>query len=201
MRSFVFKIVHKCANCTKNYKLADYRKGTKILKNCITCRKYNREYLHKNKCIHDKIKYRCKDCNGKGFCIHDKPKYTCKDCNGKGICGHNRQKYDCKICGDSLEITIRNMLHSSKQKDKKYNRLDELNFINYDYVKNLILESNNKCCYCRCNIQYIKFEHNLATIERLDNNIGHIIGNCTIACKMCNLTKFGNYYHLFNFLF
>ena len=170
----VFKIIKKCSNCKINYKLADYRKEDKLLKHCIKCRNSKNKSINKNKCIHDKIKYQCKDCNGLGVCIH------------------NRLKYQCKICGDALDITIKNMVRQSKSNDKIKNRFDELNFINYLYVKNLIVHSNNKCYYCSCDLQYIKYDFNLATIERLNNDLGHNIGNCAIACLKCNFSRVGN---------
>ena len=40
-------------------------------------------------------------------------------------------------------------------------------------------------------LQYIEYNETLATIERLDNNIGHIKSNCVIACKDCNISGIG----------
>ena len=207
----VFKIIKKkCSNCKINYKLADYRKEDKIFKCCIKCRNSNKKTRIKTKCIHDRQEYRCldcngsgicihnkqkshcKDCNGSSICIHDKEKYNCKDCNGFGICIHNKNKSYCKLCGDALVITIKNMVKNSKDSDIKYNRFDELNFINKLYVKNLIVHSNNKCYYCFCDLQYIKYDINLATIERINNDLGHNIGNCVIACRKCNFSRVGN---------
>ena len=71
-------------------------------------------YTHK-KCEHNKQKYFCKDCGGKGYCNHGKlrhncnecstskcehgkQKYYCKDCGGKSYCEHNRNKKDCTVC-------------------------------------------------------------------------------------------------------
>ena len=50
-------------------------------------------------CIHDRVKYMCKECGGKGICEHNRVKYTCKECGGKGICKHDKQKHFCKECG------------------------------------------------------------------------------------------------------
>ena len=72
-----------------------------------------------NKCLHGKVKYYCKDCEGSQICSHNRRKtrcrecnggsicehkrvrYLCKDCVGKGICSHGRQKFFCKDCGGS----------------------------------------------------------------------------------------------------
>lgn len=72
----------------------------------------------KERCIHGKQIYRCRECgNGKAFCKHNKRKETCivcvgsqicihfrrketcKECRGKGICEHNRRKETCRECG------------------------------------------------------------------------------------------------------
>ena len=50
------------------------------------------------KCIHNKRKYECKDCNKKLICIHNKNKKYCKECGGSRICIHNKIKQSCKIC-------------------------------------------------------------------------------------------------------
>ena len=41
-------------------------------------------------------------------------------------------------------------------------------------------------------IQFLLYQTNLGTVERLDNNLGHIKGNCVIACRTCNFGKVGN---------
>lgn len=41
-------------------------------------------------------------------------------------------------------------------------------------------------------MQFIKFQEDLCTIERLDNNIGHIKSNCVLACyPKCNVRRVG----------
>jgi len=143
-------------------------------------------------CHHNKSKSQCRDCGGSAICIHNKFKTNCRDCGGSAICIHNKFKPECKECKNPIHITIKRMIYSSKANDIKYNRYDELNYVNYDYLKNLILESNDRCCYCQCEIQYKYYTDNLGTIERLNNNIGHNIGNCKIACRKCNYSKIGS---------
>jgi hypothetical protein len=63
------------------------------------------------KCIHDKIKYYCKDCGGKGICEHNRRKHNCKECGGSQICEHNKRKSDCKEC-DGSQICEHNKLKS-----------------------------------------------------------------------------------------
>jgi len=182
----------KCTSCKKNYDLEHYQKGNRILKLCLNCRNIAKKSKIKTKCIHGRIKYQCKECSGLGFCIHNKRKSQCRDCDGCGFCPHNNHKYDCKECNNPVDITIKRMINKSRKTDIKYNKYDELNFVNYDFLKNLILESNDRCLYCQCELQYIHFNNSLATIERLNNNLGHTIGNCKIACKKCNISKVGS---------
>jgi hypothetical protein len=143
-------------------------------------------------CIHNRQKNQCKDCGGASICIHNRRKNQCKDCGGSSICIHNRQKNKCKDCGNEVQKTIKKMIYASKYTDKKCKRYEEYKFVDYDYVKELIEKSEDKCYYCICQLQYIIYQGDLATIERLDNSLGHIKGNCVIACKKCNISKVGN---------
>jgi len=207
----VFKIIKKeCSSCKKNYKLVDFRKGDKLLKTCLKCRDSVKKAENKSKCVHDRRKSICKDCGGDGICIHNRQKYQCLDCGGSSFCQHNIYKYrcidcggssicihnkrkdNCKLCSDPIDITIKQMINHSKQKDKKYNRYDETNFVDYLFLKNLIDNSNNKCYYCQCDLQYIHYNHTLGTIERINNTLGHIKSNCVICCRTCNYTRVGS---------
>jgi hypothetical protein len=163
-----------CNRCKKTKNIIDFTKGNNILKSCYNCREIFKKSRNKTKCIHNIVKY------------------YCKICNGSKICEHNKVKYKCKICGDEIKITIRHMLASSKKTDKQHNRYDLTNFIDKCFVKNLIEDCEDKCYYCKCELQYINYTDNLATIERIDNKLGHIKGNCVIACKSCNISKVGN---------
>ena len=164
----------KCSNCKRTTNVSDFKKDGKVLKTCIKCRMSKLKSNTKNKCLHKKQKHNCIECNGSGICIHKK------------------QKHNCKVCGDEIKITIQNMIKHSKEKDKKYNRYDIVNFIDKCFLKNLIEDCNDKCYYCQCNLQYIVRQSNLATIERIDNSIGHIKSNVVIACFHCNCKKISN---------
>jgi len=164
----------KCTHCKKNYDLEHYTKGNKILKTCLKCRNCYKKSQNKTKCIHGKKKALCKDCGGVGICIHSK------------------QKSGCKLCSNPLDITIKHMIRSSKQQDKKKNRYNESEFVDYQYLFNLIDIFNDECYYCECRLQYTNFTNNLATIERLNNGIGHNKKNVVIACKKCNIGRVGS---------
>ena len=143
-------------------------------------------------CPHDKIKAQCIDCGGVNVCIHGKFKPQCRECDGCSFCPHKLRKTQCKSCRDPIHITILNMIQSSKQTDKKKNRYDESEFVDYQYLFNLIDISNDECFYCECKLQYIEFANNMATIERLDNDIGHNKKNIVIACRSCNYSNIGH---------
>ena len=198
-----------CNRCNKNKIVEDFiSKSGKVFKRCIRCREQDKKNRIKNRCPHNKKKYNCIDCGGDGICPHKKKKQSCRECGGSyicehnkikhqckecGICEHNKRKRTCKECGNELHLTIQNIVKYSRAKDKKNNIYDENNFIDYDYVKNLIIESNDKCCYCEIQLQFIHYDKDLATIERINNSLGHIKGNCLIACKLCNCAKVGDY--------
>ena len=164
----------KCSKCKKNYDLEHYTKGDKILKSCLKCRNNVKKSRIKNKCRHNKIKYVCIDCRGSSICIHSK------------------EKSHCKLCNNPIDITIKYMISNSKKKDKKKNRYNETEFVDYQYLFNLIDISNDICYYCDCLLQYTNYSRNLATIERLDNVIGHTKNNVVIACRTCNLSNIGH---------
>jgi hypothetical protein len=90
-------------------------------------------------------------------------------------------------------VTIRNMISSSIQKDRKYNRYDANNFIDRCFLEGLIEEYTH--CYwedCKVKLQYVEYRHDLGTIERLNNSIGHPKSNCVLACFKCNCMRKSN---------
>ncbi len=169
--------IRKCVHCCKMLPLSkEYFKVKKngFTKNCITC-------LDKQVC-YDK----------QNICEHGKSRFKCVDCDGISICEHNRQRGSCKRCSDPIPITVSIMINSAKKNDKKYNRFDEVNFVDYNHVKTMIQKSEDQCYYCSCELQYIDRSDNLGSLERLDNDIGHTKGNCVIACLKCNLSCVGD---------
>lgn len=166
--------IRKCTSCKKNYNLEHYRKGTKILKQCLNCRNIKLKSINKTKCVHGRQKDKCKLCGGVGICIHGK------------------RKDQCKLCKNPLDITIKHMIGNSKRQDKKNNIFNESEFVDYEYLKNLIDITNDICVYCDCPLQYTYFTSNLATIERINNELGHIKSNVLISCHRCNVSKIGS---------
>ena len=53
----------------------------------------------KNRCLHHRLRSKCKDCGGGSICQHQRQRSKCKDCGGGSICQHQRQRSTCKDCG------------------------------------------------------------------------------------------------------
>lgn len=205
------KLFKRCPRC-KSHREENtfYNIKGRLLKTCFKCRDTVKKQRDKNKCEHNRQKNKCKDC-GTGYCKHNRLKYTCKDC-GTGYCKHNRQKGQCKECGtghckhnkqhahckkckDPVKITIKRWLLKCKQTDKKKKIYDRINFIDKIFLKNLVEDINN-CVYCKVKLTYEgNRPHNLATIERVNNNKGHIKSNCLLACFKCNNKRSNRYTH------
>ena len=148
-------------------------------------------------CPHNKRKPQCKECGGSQICSHNREKNHCKKCEGSQICSHNREKNHCKKCSDPIKITIKQWIFNSRQYDKMRNIYDADRFIDKCFLEGLV-EDYKQCYYGDCqdavglgpvNLQYTEYRNDLATIERLDNSIGHIKSNCVLCCLKCNNLK------------
>ena len=141
-------------------------------------------------CPHSKRKSRCKECEGSQICPHNRLKYQCKECGGTQICPHNRQKAHCKKCSDPIKVNVEQWIFSSRKKDKMNNIYDADIFIDNCFLEGLV-EDYKQCYYgdFEVNLQYTEYQDDLATIERLDNSIGHIKSNCVLCCMKCNKSK------------
>jgi len=190
----IIKIEHimsrdiRCPKCKCFRFEEDFLKNGRRLKTCIKCRDNSRRYKLKNKCPHDRQKQKCRDCGGIGICRHNRQKYKCIECGGSDICPHNLQRQWCKTCSGPVKVSIQGWIMNTKQSDKKYNRYDADRFIDKCFLKELVKDYPN-CYYCEVELQYINNNDTLATIERLDNSVGHIKSNCVLACRKCNLSR------------
>ena len=141
-------------------------------------------------CEHNTLRNICKECDGASICEHNKMRTRCIECGGGSMCEHNIRRTRCKKCSDAIKVTIRNWIYNSKEKDKKINIYDANNFIDECFLEGLVEDYPN-CYYCNIHLQYVEYQDDLATIERIDNSIGHIKSNCVIACRKCNLSRVG----------
>ena len=164
----------KCGRC-KCYRYPSQFINDKgrTLKTCSRCRTKGKKSDEKNKCEHGRRKSRCIECDGSSICSHNKT-----------------QRNKCKLCKDPVKITIQRWVYRSRQDDKEKHRYDANNFIDYCFLEGLV-EDYPKCYWedCQVKLQYIDYQDDLATIERLDNSIGHIKSNCVLACKKCNCSS------------
>ena len=134
-----------------------------------------------------------KECKGTQVCPHNRQKSHCKECKGSQVCAHNKRKQICKKCSDPIKVNIKQWILNSRHYDKMNNIYDADRFIDKCFLKGLV-EDYQQCYYgdCKVNFQYTEYQNDLATIERLDNSIGHIKSNCVLCCLKCNISKKSN---------
>jgi len=86
-----------------------------------------------------------------------------------------------------------NLVSNSKVGDLKAGRYDKENHITSKYLRQLKLDCGEKCSYCECELDWSHQLHirrpKQVTLQRLNNKLGHIKGNCVYACFECNVVK------------
>jgi len=91
-----------------------------------------------------------------------------------------------------LKNEIQRKIHGYRSQDVKKNKFDPLHFISLQYVLEKIVERELNCFYCQ---GPVKIWYEIArdplqwTLERIDNKIGHNVGNVEISCLQCNLKR------------
>jgi hypothetical protein len=91
-----------------------------------------------------------------------------------------------------LKNEIQRKIHGYKSQDIKKNIFHTLQFINIEHVLEKLLEAELNCFYCQgpVKIWYEICRDPLQwTLERINNKLGHNIGNVEIACLQCNLKR------------
>ena len=198
----------KCATCKTRTNVADFTvKKDKRNKSCKSCCARSNAYQQSLKCEHGRRKSRCIECDGSAICEHRRLKFQCIECHGSQVCEHGKRKArcidcggtavcehehiraHCKQCTDPQKVLIKNWMSNTKHSDIQ--RKQETN-ITREFCAQIITESGNRCCYCAVDLQMLERTANLMTIERIDNRIGHVIGNCRIACYHCNSARVGD---------
>lgn len=97
---------------------------------------------------------------------------------------------------DFLRTTIKRhismKLNSYKNQDQKNTLLNEEQFVDINFVIDLLKKSHMQCFYCKELVQLL-YKHvrepKQWTLDRIDNDIGHNRGNVEIACLSCNLRR------------
>jgi len=185
--------MNKCNKC-KKLKSIDFfkmKKNGNYQKQCNHCLEIAKAGRERNKCIHNRQRADCLDCDGDGICKHRKLRRQCIKCGGSCICRHKKQRNSCKQCSDPVQITIKNMIGHSRHTDKKYHRYDPVKFIDPSFIQGLF-EDYKKCYWCKVEMQCITYGKTLTTIERLNNKLGHNRDNCVLACLDCNNKRISN---------
>jgi hypothetical protein len=92
----------------------------------------------------------------------------------------------------TIKEEIEKKINSYKHQDILKKRYDENNIIDYHKTRQLILDCNLTCHYCKENV-FILYEKvrdmNQWTLDRIDNDLGHIKNNVVISCLKCNLNR------------
>ena len=87
---------------------------------------------------------------------------------------------------------IKSKICSYKHQDILKKKLNEAQLIQFEGVIDLLNNSELKCHYCSQEV-YILYEKvremKQWSLDRIDNNIGHNVGNLVIACLECNLKR------------
>jgi hypothetical protein len=91
-----------------------------------------------------------------------------------------------------INDSFRQKLSSYRNQDTIKHRYSKEEFVNIEYIINLLQKCENICYYCREPVKVLYEnvrESKQWTLERIDNSIGHNIGNLMIACLGCNLGR------------
>ena len=97
---------------------------------------------------------------------------------------------------------IRQKLHGYKAQDIKKGIFSPTTFITLEYILQLLSECDLSCFYCHEPV-YLWYEicreAKQWSVERIDNALGHDVGNVEIACLSCNLKRRCMYHERFVF--
>ena len=100
------------------------------------------------------------------------------------IVNENKDKYKSKLTSH-----IKNKLCNYKQQDIIKKKLNEEQFVSFEETIYLLRMSSLKCCYCSSEV-YILYERvremKQWSLDRINNDIGHNVGNLVVACLDCN---------------
>ena len=82
------------------------------------------------------------------------------------------------------------MIRDAKAKDLKYNRYNEQDHVDSPFLEKLHNSQQSLCIYCHSMMDWIvRNKGNGMTLERINNDIGHVKSNCVLACHHCNSMK------------
>jgi len=91
-----------------------------------------------------------------------------------------------------LKNEIQRKIHGYRSQDVKKNKWDPEHFISLEYVLERMVHTELNCFYCQGPVKIwyeISRDPLQWTLERIDNKMGHNVGNIEIACLQCNLKR------------
>jgi hypothetical protein len=91
-----------------------------------------------------------------------------------------------------IDKELKKKLSSYKQQDRVKKKHDADKFITLTSLVQKLVESQLKCHYCQDLVHITgdkKREKKQWTLDRVDNNLGHLEDNVVIACLDCNLKR------------
>jgi len=91
-----------------------------------------------------------------------------------------------------IDKELKKKLSSYKQQDRTKKKHDADKFITLTSLVQKLVESQLKCHYCQDLVHITgdkKREKKQWTLDRVDNNLGHLEDNVVIACLDCNLKR------------
>ena len=104
-------------------------------------------------------------------------------------------QWNCLMCHEDRSVVrsqIQQKIRGYKAQDLEKKLYLEDRFVDLSYVLHLLTESKLQCVYCHEPTR-ILYEHvrepKQWTLERIDNSLGHVVGNVQIACLICNLRR------------
>jgi hypothetical protein len=109
------------------------------------------------------------------------------DNNNNNSSSNSKDKYIQRIINH-----IKTKIHSYRHQDTLKKKYNETEFINLEYVIQLLIDCELKCHYCACEtflLYEIVREMKQWSLDRINNDIGHNKGNLVMACLECNLKR------------
>lgn len=91
-----------------------------------------------------------------------------------------------------LREQIRQKINGYKAQDIKKGIYSPFKFITLEYILRLLSECDLSCFYCHEPVYLwyeISREAKQWSVERIENTLGHDVGNVAIACLSCNLKR------------
>jgi len=91
-----------------------------------------------------------------------------------------------------LKNEIQRKIHGYRSQDVKKNKWDPEHFISLEYILERMIHTELNCFYCQGPVKIwyeISRDPLQWTLERIDNKMGHNVGNIEIACLQCNLKR------------